>query len=216
MTTLDLPMYLSGDYETSVRWSVDAKDELIASVLTPYMLTGTSAHEDDDREEHRVSDCELEAIHPDFALAVRALITWCKTTYGLQWGTGDEVIATKNYLTTPSYQVRDSFNRLLLLNNIFAITIDERKGGATFMCDSITVEQLHCADREVSVVVESFRGGSFIKKDELDARFPGWLQRYTLGVELGVDYNDVIAYTLNVGTSLSSPMKDIIFDNHAY
>lgn len=50
-----------------------------------------------------------------------------------------------------------------------------------------------------------------VSKASLDAKFPGWQQRYLIGVELGIEPDELMPTLFNTGISISTPMADVSF-----
>lgn len=163
---------------------------------------------------YTVTDQDLASCHPLFPAAMRGLVAWCEEDDGRS-APGDSMLATLECLRFPPVHLRGPLNEHWIFSAIGNIELRPHfpeyawiSGRRVFM--TTADETLHYAPFVTKTENDQVR----VELHYLSQHYPGWEQRWKIGLELGIQHDDLMGHVFDKNWSPITPVAttDITFD----
>lgn len=162
-----------------------------------------------------VEDNELTADYPLLPVAIRGLIEKLSSPYTRPArATGEDVIQTAYLLKYGPVSFVDLGYVSRHVTSVVGLSLASGDAIVVLTCSVVALGYVENAGQKVPYAMRSDRRDVKVARRSLDARYPGWYERWTFGAELGLEMQEVMQMTFsNAPTSLSEHfMSTLTFD----
>lgn len=183
--------------QRALEWRIGAPDHFVASTVNGDTIV--------------VPDVELAALHPVLPQSLRARIGHTTNLDPMRDFASNVLLKTTlRYLLTGGVQFRDTTNTLLTF--AYIEFIDVIPHGAVDVTGAYI--ELKYSDEKVPFIMGSMTHNVRVASAELDAKYPGWHQRWLVGTELGFEHRDLMSqvFTKSVVPCLTEGFTSITFE----
>lgn len=190
----------------AVSWNRSLDNQIVACVWE---------HTTDKSKSYIVPDEDLAVCHPLFPASLRGLLAWFEDEDNDGFASGNAVLATLECLQYTPVYVQGHFSEGFIFSAIGTIELRPHfpeyvwiSGRRVFM--SSADESLNFAPFVTKTEADAVR----VEKNYLDRHYPGWQERWEMGLALGIGRDELMAHVFDKNPKpLIPPLTtDLTFD----
>lgn len=211
MTT---PLYFVDTPEQTSRWTVNDAGDIKVELRKTTLVSWNPYEEAVSAETITLNNKELAVHHPQFPLTLRTHMDWLRKTYGeeYEYMLLDEVLTDLRFLINGALRFDDEAGKCCMVMDIFRVEPDDDGRRVFISANEINLETIQVDGVDVTLVVHCAQQGMNVLYTEMDAKFPGWAERYRIGNELGLDNEAIIQHVFTHVSSAIAGMTSLTFD----
>lgn len=158
------------------------------------------------RNGYTVSNKTLDALHPLLSSCVKELSHRNENLHSYRHVSGEDVKTTITYLTRGTIDISGGDGQTHRLVELYSFLVEPGLSVVIITGSKAYVTHSTKDDLQIPVVTTSGWATYEVPRIELDERYPGWEQRFTVGTELGIDGADLVYYALQKPTPGLDPV----------